>query len=192
MTIDFELHQQAYELAVLDGLTLDNVARRTGIPRSTITRWSADEDWMADRAEYRRAQGEIRRKTVLYRKGLLDAAMQSLDPQAAYAWATVENAARKAESGAAPQTEPAGEREIKTAEDAVAALQEAVEIRINRMLTNPGELKLSAIRDMQKALEMVEQMKRRFGEESGEEAEKQQGNDAEQARYWREKVLGVR
>jgi len=190
VTIDFELHQQAYELAVLDGLTLDNVARRTGIPRSTITRWSADEGWMADREEYRRAQGEIRRKTVLYRKGLLEEAMRSLEPQAAYAWATVENVARRSESGGETQAEPPADREIKTAQDAVDALQEAVEIKINRMLTNPGELNLSAIRDMKKALEMVEELKRAYDRTGEEEARK--SLNKEEALFWREKILGVK
>lgn len=190
MTIDFELHQQAYELAVLDGLTLDNVARRTGIPRSTITRWSADEGWMADREEYRRAQGEIRRKTVLYRKGLLNKAMESLDPQAAYAWATVENVAKRSESAAGTQIEAPAEREIRTAEDAVEALQEAVEIKINRMLTNPGELKFSAIKDMRSALSMVEELKRTYDTAGEEEARK--SLNKEEALFWREKILGVK
>jgi tetratricopeptide (TPR) repeat protein len=143
---------------------------------------------MADREEYRRAQGEIRRKTVLYRKGLLNKAMESLEPQAAYAWATVENVARRSESGAAPQAEAVIEREIKTTEDAIAALQEAVEIKINRMLTNPGELKLSAIRDMQKALEMVEELKKRHGDEKGGESA-QLGTGAETIEALRDAIM---
>lgn len=192
MTIDFELHQQAYELAVLEGLTLDQVAERTGIPRRTIAQWSSSEGWVADREEYRRAQGEIRRDLVLYRMKLLKQGMRSLDPQHAYAWATVESAARKGMAGGveADKGEPVMEREIRTAQDAVEALQEAVEIKINRMLTNPGELKFSAIKDMRSALSMVEELKRTYDTAGEEEARK--SLNKEEALFWREKILGVK
>ena len=165
MTIDFELHQQAYELAVLHGLTLDQVAERTGIPRSTITRWSADEGWMADREEYRKAQGEILRKSVLYRKDLLVKGMETLDPQAAYAWATVENVAGKITKASTLEALAPAKKEIKTARDAVDALQAAIEIKVNRLLTVPGELNFSALQDMKKAFDLLDELKKRYEKE---------------------------
>jgi uncharacterized protein YjcR len=67
MAHEFETKLQAQDLYVLEGLTLEQVAEKTGLPDQTVRRWSADDGWVGMRNEYRVAESEIKRKTRLYR-----------------------------------------------------------------------------------------------------------------------------
>lgn len=93
--ISWEIRERAEELYIVDGLTLEQTAKETGISIQSIKNWSSEEDWPAQRREYRKALGEIKRKTVLLRKKLIEKAFDSLDPQLVYAAARLENVAVK-------------------------------------------------------------------------------------------------
>ena len=147
--IPLEVRFNAEELYVVDGLTYDRVAAITGVSVSQLKRWGSEGDWAGRKSEYREALTSIRRDTVLLRKELIKAAMGSLDPQAVYAVARLETAAAKAKDGNdAGSMLPADNRIIKTPKDAVVALGDVIERKINVMLTQPGGISLSAIKDM--------------------------------------------
>ncbi len=193
MAHEFETKLEAQDLYVLQGLTLEQVAQRTGVPERTVKEWSAAEGWVDLRKEYRQAQSEIRRQTMLYRLALLKEGMKNLHPQAAFAWATVESAAKKTDVGGqrsevSKDLNPGEQREIKTPADVVAALQEAIERKLNRMLSQPDAVNLKAIKDLKDAMQMVDELKAKYKPET---ASAQQGLNEDQARFWRQQILGV-
>jgi DNA-binding helix-hairpin-helix protein with protein kinase domain len=188
MTIDFEVRQRAEELYILEGLTLMQVAERTGVPESTAKRWSSEGGWFDKRREYRRAQGEIRRNTVLYRLAILQKAMQSLHAQDAFAWASVEKTATdKILADAAAPALP--QREIRTAQEAIDALQEAVERKLTVMLAQPDTLSLKAVKEVKDAMLTVDELKSRYSQ-TPEEA-KRRGLSDETVEDIKRKILGM-
>jgi len=85
MTADAEDKQWAEELYVLQSMTLAEAATETGIPESTVKRWSAEEGWSDRKRAYQRTLGEIKRNTVELQRRLTEKALETLDPQAVYA-----------------------------------------------------------------------------------------------------------
>lgn len=71
----------------------------------------------------------------------------------------VQRAAQLAAKGQARDTQPQTMREIKTETEAICALEEAVEIKINRLLADPAGLNFSAMQDITKALDLIAKMK---------------------------------
>ncbi|MBW2091582.1 MAG: hypothetical protein JRI34_05600 [Deltaproteobacteria bacterium] len=188
MAKDFEVYERAEELYIVDGLTLDQVAKAVGASPHTIEKWSAENGWKEARREYRQALGDIKRKTVLLRKKLVTQAMNSLDPQHVYAFARLEAVASQPQIRQASNM--AGEmREIRTAQDAVDALQEALERKLNLMLAQPGEISLKAMKDMKGAMGLMDEIRSKYADKP--ETTKLKALDEEQAKFWREKVLGV-
>ena len=95
MAIDQETKDRARELYVYDGLTLDQAAKETGVPESTVKRWSADEGWADERRDYKATLSDIRRNTLQLRKSFVAKAMGSLDPQDVYAAVRLEALAQR-------------------------------------------------------------------------------------------------
>lgn len=186
--IPFEVRERAEELYIVEGRTLEQTAKTLKISEGSVMRWSAENGWKDKQREYRRALSDIKRNTVLLRKKLIQQAMQSLDPQHVYAVARLEAAAkgRAEEAQAPPEGEP---RSIATAQDAIDALQEAVESKINRMLAHPEAIKLAAIRDMKKVFELIDEMKAKYTDKP-EEA-RRRGLSDEVADQVKQKILGI-
>jgi len=157
MTTDTEARDRAEELYVINGLTLDEVSEETGIPARTLQSWSAGEGWKVRQKEYRDAAAGIRHYTRLTKLKLIKDAMRTLDPQKVYAFAALERATQASSGDYAVAGQQ--EREIKTAEEAAEALQEAVERKLNIMLSRPEAISLNGIKDMKKALELIETMR---------------------------------
>ena len=189
----FEIRDRAEEMYIADGLTLDQVARALNISIQAIKQWSAKYEWKEKRAEYRDSIGQIKRDTALLRKRLIAKALQSLDPRDVYSFARIEGLAQsKGTTDLLPQggTDPIEGREIKTPEEAVEALQEVVETKLNAMLSQPGSISLSSVKDLKKALELIDDMKERYQEEKPEtERKKQLG--AETIRVIKEEIYGL-
>lgn len=101
MAHDQETKEQARDLYIIEGMTLEQVAREIELPETTIKRWGAEDGWADKRREYRQSIGEIKRKRVLLRKALIDKALQTLDPQDIYAASRLEATSRKDEPRAA-------------------------------------------------------------------------------------------
>jgi len=185
--IPIERREQAKELYVVDGLTLEETARRTGISVQTLKAWSSNEGWPAERRDYRQALHDIRRKTVELKHKLVQKALETLDPQVVYAFSRLESAVSRA--GAPSDEAPATgiRRDIQTPEDAINALEEAIQNKINTLLSQPGALTLSGIKDMQKALDLVEQMKAKYARPD----ERKRGLSDETVEDIRRRILGI-
>jgi len=189
----WEVRERAEELYIVEGFTYEQVAHRTGVSKAQLQRWAKEGQWAERRREYRQALSDIRRKIVLLRKRLIDNAMETLNPQDVYAVYRAMAVEDRALPANAPHPSPE-EREIRTPAEAVAALEEAVQRKPNRRLA--GDVSLAGIRDMKKALELIEEMKKRYpasgGTKGGMEGEAaQRGLDAETVRRIREEVYGL-
>lgn len=177
--ISWEIREDAYNLYVTDGLTYEQVAKRTGVSLSQVKRWGQAENWADAKREYRHALQSIKRDTVKLRASLLKNALSSKDPQDVYAFAALERIEAARKTGTLP-TPPAPERlkEIKTPQDAVDALQDVMEMKLNRLLASPDEVKLSDVNEVKKSLELVEQM--RVKQSRTDDGKKARGFDADQ------------
>lgn len=193
----WEIREQAEELYIIDGLTYEAVAEATGVSLSQLKRWGGDDTWVDRRKEYRQAQTSIRRGVTLAKAKAVNALLTTMDPQTAYAFASLVSSGKIIEQEARDnrtmaQADPAMgtiERPIKTAEDAVAALQEAVERKINAMLTQPGGVSLAGVKEMQQALEMIEKLKAKGAQGTGTEPAQEVDVQALKERI--EKVYGA-
>ena len=194
----WEIREQAEELYIIDGLTYEQVAERTTVSLSQLKRWGGDGEWVERRKEYRQAQSTIRRGVTLAKAKAVNALLTTMDPQTAYAFASlvssgkiIEQEAREGQARAVVEpTAGSIERPIKTAEDAVTALQEAVERKVNAMLTQPGGVSLAGIKEMQQSLEMIEKLKDRY-KPNAEETGKPGGLSDEAAEAIRRQILGL-
>ena len=79
--IAWEIRVNAEGLYVVRGLTYEQVAKAIGVSVSQLKNWGKAGNWRQKREEYRSAQGEIKRNTVLLRKNMIAKALNSLDPQ---------------------------------------------------------------------------------------------------------------
>lgn len=203
--ISWEIREQAEELYIVDGKTFEEVAEITGVSVGQLKRWGAgfpDPDdpekksssWMDRKKEYRSAFANIRRDTVLLRKRLISKALKSLDPQDVYAISSLESTVAKVQQTAGADIAVVGLKEkriIKTPQDAVDALGDVVESKINGMLTKPGAINLAAIKEMKQALELIDKMKTKYTPET---EEKQPATEEDKKRLIDEvdKILGVK
>ena len=193
--ISWEIREQAEELYIVDGKTFDEVAEITGVSITQLKRWGAgfpDPDdpekksssWTDRKKEYRTAFANIKRDTVLLRKRLFSKALKSLDPQDVYAISSLEATAAKVQQAAGsdiPVQSLKEKRTIKTPQDAVDALGDVVERKINGMLM---------IKEMKQALELIEKMKTKYQTENKEAGETEGLSDSA-AEEIRRQILGV-
>lgn len=190
--IPWETRERAEELYIVEGFIFEDVARETGVSVSQLKRWASDGDWTDRKREYRTAFSNIKRDTVLLRKKLIAKALKSLDPQDVYAISSLESTVARIqgkESAAQEPEEITNPKIIKTPADAVDALQSAVELKINKMLTRPGAISLSGIKETKQALELIEKMKTKYKPEA--ENERTEGLSDEAAEEIRKQILGI-
>ena len=150
--------------------------------------------WMDRKKEYRTAFANIKRDTVLLRKRLISKALKSLDPQDVYAISALESTVVKVQQASGSDISTVGaikKRTIKTPQDAVDALGDVVEGKINGMLTKPGAISLSGIKEMKQALELIEKMKMKYKPEA-EEKETATEEDKKRLIDEVDKILGVK
>jgi len=95
MTEPLERREQAEELYIIDGLTLEQTAERTDIPVQTLKRWSSDNEWFQQRKKYRSELTGIKQNTVKLVKALTENALTTLDPQTIFAIARLKPAIEK-------------------------------------------------------------------------------------------------
>ena len=189
----YEIRENAKELFVTEGRTYDQVAGSTGVSVAQLKRWGRDEDWTGARKEYREALSSIRRDTVKLRAKLLRAALDSGDPQSVYAFAAIEKAAAagKKSTEPAPVSAPEKLKDINTPADAVEALQEVVELKLNKMLSQPDILQLSQVRELKQTMELIDQMKARYNPDTEDDTRVEGGLSDEAAEMIRRQILGV-
>lgn len=158
--------EAAEELYILDGLTFEQVAERTGVSMSQLKRWSADStpSWPDRRREYRAAQVSIRHGVVLAKAKLIASVIDSEDPQKAYAFGALVNSGKQIEAEArermpiAASAAPAAAASdhVEHDLDMVGALRQAVQARVAALVQQPGAVTLGAVKELLAAMEMLE------------------------------------
>ncbi len=183
MAIDLDVRQRAEELFIIDGLTLQEVAGQMAISERTLANWSSEGEWVQRRREYQNAARDIKYYGKMTRLKLIKDAMTSLDPQKIYAFATLERtmAGDQRSEVRGQGSEGIVDIAIKTPAEAIAALQKAINFKLVRMLEQPDTLDFKGVQDLQKAMNLVEEMGRKYkGCEDKENAlENEEGENKE-------------
>jgi len=200
-----EIVERAQDLYCVDGHTLDQVATITRVSVPTLKRWSVQYNWSTKRDDIRRARSAIRTNRILLHSKLIEKCLSSLNPMDAFAVSSIEGvvqrAAQLAAKGQARDTQPEVMREIKTEADAVAALEEAVESKINRLLADPAGLSFASMKEVKQALGLLKEMKAQTRSreslpegmaKSDEGSKAPRGLSGNLAQWLREEVLGVK
>lgn len=185
---------RAQELYCVDRLTFAQVAQAVGVAESSLKRWSEIYGWQAKRNEIAQAEADIRADFILGRSKMLKALIDSKDAQVGFAVASLEGLAmkqaeairqgRQVENAAAAAARPL--REIKTEADAVAALDEALSIRLNQILADPARVDLKTVRELRQAIDLVQGMRK-----GAAKGERKKGLTAATAEAVRKQILGV-
>lgn len=189
---------RAQELYCLDRLSFDRVSELTGVATSTLKRWADKYQWRERRDELAQVESEIRFNTVLGRKAILERLLTAEDgkeaSQVAFAVASLESLALKqaelAAAGRIPTfAEPAARPRIATRADAVAALRQAIENKVDMALADPGKINAATIQDVKRCLDLVGELEAGLPREDNDER-RGKGLSAENARAIRE-ILGA-
>jgi len=163
---------------------------------------SEGKDWPEARKEFRLALGSIRRDSVLLRGKLIANALVSggefkkvlaagiWEKTQAHKDLQVGSPAKPAPEISASAPEVSGDMPvIKTAQDAIAALEGVVVKRINLMATRPELLSFNAIKDLQKTLGLIGELQAKYRPETG--AGQTAAMSDETIRLIQEKLLGT-
>lgn len=169
----WETIEAAEELYILDGLTFEQVAERSGVSVSQLKRWSADATptWPERRREYRQAQVAVRRGVMLAKAKLIESVINEEDPQKAYAFSSLVGSGQVIETEARARTgdQPAisiTEVPIGEPTDMIAGLKAALRSKMTTLIQQPGSLTLAAIKELQQAMSLLEQLGK--NEQTGE------------------------
>ena len=182
---------EAQELYCVVRLSYAETAQHVGVAASTLKRWGKEYGWSEKRERIAQAEADIRADTVLARSEMLKELIDSKNPIVGFAVAKLEELAlkqaqaeRERKAGQAAAAKPQM-REIHTPADAAAALKEAVELKLSRLLASPEDVDLKAVKDVKEALAMIETM------QAGKSKPKKSGGlSAAQAEEIRRKILG--
>jgi transposase-like protein len=211
---DFEMRQQAHDLYVIGGLTFAQVAQATGVSESQLKRWSAEErewaarrneadpkDWPDLRKEFRSSQSSAARQAVVLRALLISNALSSKGEFKSVLSAATWEKTQQQGSGArgqgpvvaepSPPTAPAGDLPvIKTPQDAVCALEELVNRKLNLLATQPGLLNFQAVKDVKQTLALIDELKGKYRPD--EQTGQAPGLSDEAADEIRRQFLGIK
>ena len=154
---------RAQELYCVDRLSFARVAEIVGASPTTLKAWARKFHWAAKREEIARAESEIRVNIIRSRKAALEQLLAASEPKEAapmaFAVASLENLALKREelaaAGKIPGVSRTARRKIVSREDAIAALRDAVEEKINHALGDPGAISAASVQDIKRCLELV-------------------------------------
>ena len=158
------------ELYILDGLSFEQVAEKSGVAVATLKRWSADAQpsWPERRREYRQAQVSVRRGVMLAKAKLIGSVLESEDPQKAYAFASLVSTGKAIEDEARERTaalqpvnvaDAVSGADYSKPQEMVVALSQAVNSKISQMLGQPGALTIAGIKELQQALALLEKLR---------------------------------
>ncbi len=183
---------RAQELYCVDRLSYAAVAEATGVSPTTLKAWGQRYDWSRKRAEIAQAESEIRVNLVRGRHKALEQLLTAADAKAAapmaFAVSSLESLALKqqelAAAGKIPSAAPAVRRKIGTRAEAVAALKEAVEHKLNLALADADKISAALVTDVKRCLELVADLESSLPKES--KPETAQGLSAEMAAKLRE------
>lgn len=183
---------RAQELYCVDRLSYAAVAEATGVSATTLKAWGQRYDWSRKRADIAQAESEIRVNLVRGRHKALEQLLQAADAKEAapmaFAVSSLESLALKqaelAASGKIPSAAPATRRKIATKAEAVAALKEAVERKLNLALADVDKINSATVQDVKRCLELVADLESSLPKDA--KPESAQGLSAEMAAKLRE------
>lgn len=190
----WETIEAAEELYILDGCTFEQVAQRTGVSTSQLKRWSAEATptWPERRREYRQAQVSVRRGVMLAKAKLIESVIAEEDPQKAYAFSSLVGSGQVIETEARARTadRPASAPDVPAGEpcDMVTGLKTALQLKMAALIQQPGAITLTAIKELQQAMALLEQLNKTPADQGGE-ATKQMTPEQLQAEI--RKVYGI-
>lgn len=189
---------RAQELYCVDRLSFARVAEIVGTSPTTLKAWARKFHWAAKREEIARAESEIRVNIIRSRKAALEQLLAASEPKEAapmaFAVASLENLALKREelaaAGKIPGVSRTTRRKIVSRADAIAALRDAVEEKINRALGDPGAISSASVQDIKRCLELVGELEAGLPKDAEAEASGRRGlsGDMAQSIY---RALGI-
>lgn len=183
MSAKAEAKELAYQTYVECGQNLSETERKLngdrGLPvsRQTLTEWKQKYDWegRAARAEAcvaRISEGSSEASFLTplieqkerYETYFRTLPLGKIDNQALYAYSTLLKTIVDLSPKDPIDTPPAAEtmREIRTEEDAVKALEDSLEMRLNGMLSNPASINLKAIKDVKQSMDLLRDLRERI------------------------------
>jgi transposase-like protein len=165
----WEIREAAEELYIIDGRTYEQVAEAVGVSISQLKRWGTESvpTWSERRKEYRQAQTSVRHGVMLAKAKLIESVIQNEDAQKAYAFSALVSSGKaldeeaRARMQAAPAEPPIAANGQPV--DMVEALGQAIQTKVGAMLTQPGAINLTAIKELQQAIELLEKIKKKDG-----------------------------
>lgn len=183
---------EAQELYCVARLTFEKVAEETGVAASTLKRWAATYDWRGKREKLAQAEADLAADTILARSAMLKKLIKSKNAQDGFAVSALESLAMKqAEAARAQKLMSAAKqnelRPIRTKKEAVAALEQVAELKLNRLLQNPGELDTRDVAEIDKIFGMIEAMKPKTAPDKSESKQL----DSKTLEAIREQVYGL-
>lgn len=186
---DTDLVEAAEELYVLEGLSLDQCARRCGISLARVKRWATagSPNWIERRREYRRARIQVRRGLMLAKARLMESLLADEDPRKATAFVALVRAERDMRDVLSVYGDITGpeDRLIHSPQEAVAALEEAIGRRLRALLSGTTRVDLAAVKDLAAALALTERLKAQY------DTDADTGLSDEAASAIRQRILGL-
>ena len=154
---------RAQELYCVDRLSYAAVAEATGVSATTLKAWGQKYAWARRREEIAQAESEIRvnilkgRQTAL--EQLLAAEGAKEAAPMAFAVSSLESLALKrqelAAAGKIPSAAGPARRKITSRAEAVAALKDAVERKLEAALSDPDKITSATVQDVKRCLDLV-------------------------------------
>ena len=179
------------------------------ISRQSVTTWAAKYGWHDRAARAEAEEKALDQSTAVdsllafslkqkkkYEEYFETLSVGQIDNGAVYAYnsilKTILEIRDKTDAGLTVETPgPADTRTINTPQDAVAALKEAVERKLNAMLASPDSINMRSVQETEKALALIEKMQTKYRTET---AKKETATDEDKKRLINEvdKILGVK
>lgn len=157
---------QAQELYCVDRLSYAAVAEATGVSATTLKSWGQKYGWTQKRAEIAQAQSEIRVNIIKGRKYALEQLLTAEDAKQAasmaFAVSSLESLALKqqelAAAGKIPSATHTVHRKIGNRAEAISALREAVEQKLNVALADADKITFATVQDIKRCLDLVAEL----------------------------------
>ena len=183
---------QAQELYCVVRLSYAKLATEMGLAESTLKRWGQQYGWAEKRERIAQAQADIRADTILARSQMLKELLENQQPPGRLCGG--ETGAPGPGTGQGGARGPAwprpgrmklARRQINGPAEAAAALREAIEIKLSRLLASPQDVDLKAVNAIKDAMDAVAEFD---GQEKKPVGNK--GLSAKDAEMIRQKILG--
>ncbi|WP_297047300.1 hypothetical protein [uncultured Desulfovibrio sp.] len=167
----------------MDRLSYAAVAEATGVSATTLKSWGQKYGWTQKRSEIAQAQSEIRVNIIKGRKYALEQLLTAEDAKQAasmaFAVSSLESLALKqqelAAAGKIPSAAPVARRKIGTRAEAIAALREAVERKLNLALADSEKITFAAVQDIKRCLDLMAELEASLPKENEAEENRRRG-----------------